>query len=197
MVDARAPLALRALLAASLSLTVITAGHAVRYTREWAAKRAGHSAEEQRAMIRGVPWFHPLFLDAVHRLERTLPLDARVLVEPSTAPDSDRSAIPPRFYFHLAHALYPRQIFVRQPRMSGVFYNYPAWLDHHFEVLDLDGSGTAAEDAAAIAEEERRAIRERKIGWRLRVPVWPYDPDAFALDRLEGDEWVELEDFGR
>ena len=181
-------------------MSVITAGHAVQYTRDWAANRAGHSAYEQRATFRRVPWLRAEFMDAVDRLERALPPDARILVEPTTAPDSERAGFPPRFYFYLGHALYPRQVFVRRPEDSSVFFRYRAWLDHHFEVLDLDGSGSAAEPdphAATIAAEEWRAIRERDIGWRLRVPVWPYDPETFALDRLEGGEWVEQEGFGR
>jgi hypothetical protein len=197
MAAPRPPLALRALLGASLALSVVTAGHALQYTREWAAERAGRSTFEQRATFRRVPWLQAEFMEAVERLERALPPDARVLIEPTTAPDSEREGFPPRFYFYLAHALYPRQVFVRRPDASSAFFNFKEWLDHHFEVLDLDGSGGAAEDAAAIAAEEQRALRERGVGWRLRVPVWPYDPRTFALDRLEGGEWVEQEDFGR
>ena len=192
MASPRPPLALRVLLGASLAMSVLTAGHALHYARAWAGRRGG----EPHASFPRVPWFRPEYTDVLARLRETLPADARVLVEPSTAPDSDRTRFPTRWYLPLAHDLYPREIYVRRPDAACTFFTYREWLDHHFEVLDLDGSGSADVNAAAIAAEERRALLARDIRWRLRIP-WPFDPGSVALDRLEGEEWVEQESFRR
>jgi len=195
MTDARAPLIARLLVGASLASTVVTAAFGVRSVGEWWTERAGLPVREQRASFGNVAWFRPEFTALVDRLDAYLPADAAVLVEPTTAPGgppaAERGIPPPRWYLALAHYAWPRRFYVRRPALSAAFFNYDRWLDHHFEVLDLDDGGPRSPAAVAIAAEEERAVDARGIEWRLRIPVWPVDFAGVRLDRRVDGAWVE------
>jgi hypothetical protein len=177
---------LRRALALSLVLSVVSLGQAWQSAREWLSLRAGRSDVEQELTLKGVAWYKPGFLDCVDRLERTLPIDAKLLVEPSRIETELSSA---RWMLFLNDALHPRQVFVRRPDLaSGTLVDYPRWLAHH-ERPSIAGG---ALDQAAL--EEALAIDARGIEWRLRYPVVPrFRSDEIELYRRSGDGWLRVE----
>ena len=189
----RAPLFARVLVGAGLAMTLVTAGFGVQSVREWRAERLGRSVREQRATFRNVAWFRAEFTGLVDRLLETLPADAKILVEPMATPEAanGRESGPPRWYLPLAHYAWPMRFYVRRPDWAATFFTYDQWVEHHFEVLDLDGGGPADPRAPGLVEEEERAIDERGIEWRLRIPAWPFEMQKLRLDRRVDGAWVE------
>jgi hypothetical protein len=170
------------LLGASLALTILPVAFGAHYARTWWKERAGRTVEEQRAALEGVPWFKSGYVRLVERLERTLPPDARLLVEPMRETITPESLTGERrWYLFLDYDLYPIEVFVRAPGLaSGTLVDYPRWLEHHLAGTD------------AIAAE--LAIVESGIEWRLRYPVEPgLEPREIELSRLVDGEWVRWE----
>ena len=180
MAVSRPPLLLRALIGASLACALAPAGFAVWSVRDWAARWAGHPMEERRADFRQVPWLRTPFPELAAFLRETVPAGAGVLIEPVIDPelDAEPALSPPRWHVFLNHYAYPLRFFVRAPALSCVGFRHEAWLDQHFEVLDLDGSHGGPRDEAA-----ERALEELGIEWRLRMPVRGAGPELFGLDR--------------
>ena len=197
----RAPLFARVLVGLSLALTLITAGHGVFSVGHWNTHNRGRSVREQRANVPGVAWYRTEFTELLDRLAETLPPEARLLVEPAAAPGvtlpPERVGSPPRWYLALTHYAWPVRVHVRRPELAVIFFTYEQWLDHHFDVLDLDGAGPATPAARAFAAEEERAIEALDIEWRLRIPAWPFTLSGLRLDRRVDGVWVEQEDFPR
>ncbi len=195
MASPRPPLVLRLLIGASLACAVLPAGFGAWSLRDWAGRWIGEPMEGRRADFRQVPWLREPFPGLARFLVETLPPDARVLVEPVTEPGAPQlqALAPPRWHVFLTHYAYPVRLYVRAPALSCVGFNHGAWLDHHFEVLDLDGSS-----GGPVADPEFDAALERAgIAWRLRMPVLGAGPELFGLDRREGDRWVEVPYPGR
>jgi hypothetical protein len=186
MAASRPPLLLRALIGASLAGGLFPAGFAVWSVRDWAAHWAGRPIGERRAAFAQVPWLRAPFPELAAFLRGTLPKGARVLVEPVIDPAvSERPALsPPRWHVFLAHYAYPVRFYVRAPELSCVGFRHEAWLDHHFEVLDLDGS-----EGGPREERLEPALASRGIEWRLRIPVRGAGPELYALDRLVEGAW--------
>lgn len=197
----RAPLFARLLVGASLALTVITAGFGVHSVADWRANMQGRSVREQRASVSGVAWFRTEFTGLLDRLEEVLPPGARLLVEPAAGPalaaSGERLGSPPRWFLPLTHYAWPVRVYVRRPEQAVIFFTYESWLDHHFEVLDIDGGGPATPEAVRLAAEDERAIDEHGIEWRLRIPTWPFSMGGLRLDRRVDGAWVEQADFPR
>lgn len=166
-------------------VTVLPLGFATYYARVWVGERAGLDAVEQRATLKGVPWFKPEFRRLVDGLEATLPEDAGILVEPHALDeDMQRLTGKTRWFLYLNYYLYPRRVYVRQPKLgSGTLVDYKPWIRHHMVTLDVDGSGRTLAEAIQgerVAVEEDAAILERDVTWRLTYPV----SQGFRLDRL-------------
>ena len=180
----RSPLEL--LLPVVVVLTILPLGFATYYARTWATERAGKDVVEQRATLKGVPWFKPEFRKLVAGLNEALPEDARILVEPSSLDDNmKRLTGKSRWFLYLDYYLYPRRVYVRQPKLgSGTLVDYKPWIRHHTVTLDLDGSG--GQDLGAVIQRERTvadetaAILERDIRWKLTYPV----SEGIRIDRL-------------
>jgi len=181
-----------------LPLVIVSAilplGFAAFYMRTWATDRAGLNPLEQRATLKGVPWFKPEFRRFVARLEHHLPADAKLLLEPThIAAENPQPTGKTRWFLYLNYYLYPRQVYVRQPKLaSGTLVDYPGWMKHHFRTLDVDGSG---QDMGQIIARERTikaegaALVERDIRWRLTYPIAKY----FRIDQLALYERVDVE----
>ena len=175
----RAPLFARLLVGASLALTVITAGFGVHSVGYWHAHMQGRSVREQRASVSGVAWFRTEFTGLLDRLEEVLPPEARLLVEPAADPGvltpGARIGSPPRWFLPLTHYAWPVRVYVRRPEQAVIFFTYERWLDHHFEVLDIDGEGPRTPAAVRLAEEDERELRrvERQLAWRARFVEGP------------------------
>lgn len=191
MAASRPPLFLRVLIGASLAGALAPAGFALWSLRDWATSWAGRPLAERRAAYAQVPWLRAPFPELAAFLRAALPADAGVLIEPVSDPGaSPRSALsPPRWHVFLTHHVYPVRFYVRAPALSCVGFHHEAWLDHHFEVLDLD-----AEDSGGGPRETGLdpLLAERGITWRLRIPVRGAGPELFGLDRLENGAWVEV-----
>jgi len=182
MAASRPPLVLRALIGASLACAVAPAGFAVWSLRDWAARWVGRSMEERREDFRQVPWLRYPFPELAAFLLETVPVGDGVLIEPVIDPagTAGPGLSPPRWHVFLNHYAYPLRFYVRAPALSCVGFQHEAWLDHHFEVLDLDGSDGGPRD-----EEAERALAELGIEWRLRMPVRGAGPELFGLDHRE------------
>lgn len=166
--DGVPPAFVRWLAAASLALCVLPAAFGVHYTLGWARVRAGKDVEEQRATLLGVTWFKPAFVSFLDRLQRTVPPESRILIEPSRVQTLSGQA---RWQLYLNHYGYPLRFFTRQPGWaSGTLVDYPRWLDHHTRPADL---------SQRLAEEA--AIAERGIDWILRFPI----ANRFRSDDVE------------
>ncbi len=180
MPAAAPPRPLRVLIGASLALTLLTAAFAAHYTAGWRDVRAGRPIVEQRVSLRGVPWFKRPFLRFVEQLRRTVPPNARVLVEPSRveSPGADS-----RWYLFLNYYAYPIELYVQRPELaSGTLVDFPRWLEHH------------AGRGGALGLDATLAAQERGIEWRLLLPVTPwFDPADVTLLRREGGRWVPHE----
>lgn len=189
MAASRPPLFLRVLVGVSLAGAIAPAGFAFWSLRDWAANWAGRPLAERRAAYGQVPWLRAPFPELAAALRAALPADARVLVEPVTEPGASRttSLSPPRWHVFLAHYVYPVRFYVRAPALACVGFHHEAWLDQHFEVLDLDGSQGGPRES-----DLDRELAERGITWRLRMPVRGAGPELFGLDRREGGAWVEV-----
>lgn len=185
----RPPLVLRLLIGASLACAAAPAAFAVWSVRDWALNQAGRPMEERRADFRQVPWLRPPFPDLLRFVQSRVPAGEAVLVEPVIDPAAERpdGLSPPRWHVFLTHFGHPLRFYVRAPALACVGFNHAAWLDQHFEVLDLDGSDGGPRDE--LVEDE---LAERAIRWRLRIPVRGAGPEFFGLDRRERGAWVEV-----
>lgn len=192
---ARAPLLLRILLGLCLAMAVFPVGFAVQYTRVWWRERAGKSIEEQRGLYRSTPWFQPYFQEFTRYLASIVPEGDGVLLTPNELREPSGKA---RWFLFLNYYCYPRRFYVRQPKLaSGTLVDYPRWLEHHFEVLDLDEDRVESLEELmrqrAIEEEEAAAIAERDIRWELRYAVnRGFNPEKLELLHLREGEWVRV-----
>ena len=179
------PLPLRVLVFASLALCVLPLGFSFHYTKGWAQARAGKSIPEQRESLKGVTWFKRPFTQFVERLKRTLPPDAKVLVEPSKIETGRGNA---RWFLFLNYYAYPIEFYVRKPaQASGTLVDYPQWLRYHRE---------PARDAAArdLRLKEQLGLNERGVDWKLRYVVAdPFDPRRAELFEKVNGRWVPRE----
>lgn len=156
-------------------LPLLSGAHSLRL---FASKRAGQTEVEQYADLR-LPWTQPTFLFMVDALNEVLPEDADLLCTPIGGDDETGKA---RWFLFLADALYPRRIYVRDPKSaSGTLMDYPAWVAHHFDVLDTDGSGLGL--GAAMHRDEVKAkiekeLAERGIEWELQYKLDARQPFA-------------------
>lgn len=183
----RPPLPLLALLGASLSMAVLTAGHAREYVKSWSRQRAGKTIAEQRATLGRrpgmptsiVPWFDPAFVEFVDDLRATLPPDARVLVEPEPGEIADESGRG-RWFLYLNYFAYPLRFYVRKPAFAGgTLVDYGKWLAHHLKQKDV----------VRLLDEEV-AIEERGIDHKLVFGVTrDFARDTVKLFRRDGTEW--------
>ena len=185
---------MRLSIGASLLCGLVPAGFAVWSVRDWASRGRELTMVERRRDYAQVPWLRPPFPELVTFLDQALQgqQEARVLVEPVIEPgvEATSSLSPPRWHVFLTHYAYPARFYVRAPALSCVGFNHGAWLDHHFEVLDLDGSDS---EAAALRDDATAEELDRHgIGWRLRIPVRGASPSLFGLDRRVGGEWVPV-----
>lgn len=152
------PAWLRWVVALSLGLCVLPAAFGLHYSMGWARVRAGKDVQQQRATLLGVTWFKPAFVSFLDRLERTVPPESRILIEPSRVLTYSGQA---RWQLYLNHYGYPLRFYTRKPAWaSGTLVDYPRWLDHHTSPADLN---------RRLAEEA--AIAERGIDWILRLPI--------------------------
>jgi len=189
MTSSRPQALLRWTFLASLILAILPAGFAVQYSRTWAFSRAGHTLHEQRHSLIGVPWFKRAFVVFVTRLKRTVPPDARILVEPSSADTVDGSA---RWYMFLNYYAYPMKMYVRWPHLaSGTLVDYPRWLQKH---KVLEDSEAALETLLAVQEEEdavEEAIEARDIEWRIRLAISRrFEVSKVEISKRVDGEWV-------
>jgi hypothetical protein len=198
------PLLLLGLLVASLAMSVLTVGHARDYVKSWNRVRRGKSALEQRLTLgrrQGwptavVPWFDRSFLDFAERLKKTVPADARILVEPDPAALQDDSGRA-RWFMYLNYAAYPLRFYVRKPAYAGgTLVDYGRWLQHHVKARGM-----------RFKLDEQIELDERDIRWKVVFPVTTdFERDGTRLYRLEAGEWRpvalaahesgEAEDFG-
>ena len=174
-------------------LALATLGFSLRYVLEWSSDRAGRTVLEQRLSLIGVPFFKPAFVEFVERALRTIPEDARVLVEPRAVELEDGSRVwdprgQARWYLYLNYYLYPRQVYVRQPELaSGTLVDYPRWLEHHFVTLEQDGS-------EEWAEREARAIAAHGIDWRVSYPATKrFQIERATVERAVDGDWEAVE----
>lgn len=178
-------------LGASLVLGLLPLISGLHSARLFFTRQAGTSEEQQLEELR-LPWTQPQFLEMVATLERLLPPEAALVCTPVGGDDRTGKS---RWFLFLADALYPRRVFVRQPRFaSGTLMDYPRWVDYHFEVLDTDGGGQAL-GAALRREAEQRtadeALAERGVEWELEFRLDAKEPFAGAR-LLHLGEVVEL-----
>jgi hypothetical protein len=166
------PAPLRLLVWGSLALAFFPLCFAVHYTIGWAQHRAGRPIEEQRRTLVGVPWFKPPFIAFVDRVRRTIPPDARVLVEVSRVETVKGRA---RWFLFLNFYAYPIEFYVRAPRSaSGTLVDYEGYVRSEFQ--RLFDAGYSEDRALELLEAEERDIR-----WRVRFPL----TDRFQLDEVE------------
>jgi len=152
------PRALRLLFFACVALSILPALFGLHYARGYWNVRAGKSIAEQRASLLGVNWFRPAFTSFLDRLDRTLPPQSHVLIEPVRA---QTTAGRSRWHLFLNHYAYPHRFYTRQSAWaSGTLVDYPRWIEHHQRSLGLE---------QRLADEA--AIRERGIDWILRIPI--------------------------
>ena len=166
----------RLLLPLVIGLCLFPLGFAQLYTRTYFADRAGKDLEAQRLSLKGVPWFKGEYRVVVKRLKERLPAGAALFVEPSEiAPDERVPGGRTRWFLYLANDLYPLRVYVRDPKnASGTLVDYPAWMDLHFETLDVDGSGLGLGgilQREALQREADAALDERQIEWKLTYPI--------------------------
>lgn len=182
------PRPLLALLVASLVMCVLTMGFVRDYWAGWQRNRMGKSIEEQRLSMGsrpsmpggGVAWFDRGFVETVARLKRTVPEDARILVEPSSVLDRSGRA---RWYLYLNYFAHPLRFYVRLPAAaSGTLVDYERWLDHHMRK-------TSAMDRLDEAVE----FDERGIDWKLRFAVTrDFAKRELELYKRDGPQWVRV-----
>lgn len=178
-------------LAASLALGILPLASGLHSARLFFANKAGQSEAEQLESFK-LPWTQPAFRDMVQRLDAVLPEDAALLCTPTGGSDRTGKS---RWFLFLADALYPRRVFVRKPALAGgTLMDYPKWIDHHFEVLDTDGSGLGF--AGIVKRDELEALerdelRQRGVDWELRFALDPVQPFVGA-ELLHDGEPVEL-----
>ncbi len=182
------PRPLLALLVASLVMCVLTMGFMRDYWSGWQRNRMGKSIEEQRLSMGsrpsmpggGVAWFDRGFVETVARLKRTVPEDARILVEPSSVLDRSGRA---RWYLYLNYFAHPLRFYVRLPAAaSGTLVDYEGWLDHHMRK-------TSATDRLDEAVE----FDERGIDWKLRFAVTrDFAKRELELFKRDGPQWVRV-----
>ena len=186
----RPPLPLLVLVIASLSMSVLTAGHARDYTRSWDRVRRGKSNLEQRLTLGRrvgwptaiVPWFDRSFLVFAENLKRTLPEDARILLEPEPSEISDESGRA-RWFMYLNYLVYPLECYVRQPKNAGgTLVDYSKWLLHHRKQANTHRK-----------LNENLAIADRGIDWKLTFAVTrDFARDSVTLYRRVGGGWAPV-----
>ena len=187
------PRALRALVAVTALMAVITLLHSFHYTGAYFDHRAGKDIRGQRATMLGVPFFKRSFLEFNERLARTVPRGAKILVEPMLQVLADGREVyqytgQARWFLYLNHYAYPARVYVRQPRLaSGTLVDYPRWLDYHFvDLVGPDGESLSARDDAAI--------EALGIEYRLRYPVTKrFQIATVELAKLVDGEWQPIE----
>jgi hypothetical protein len=168
----------------------------VHMVRDWWGTRAGKTEAEQLRELR-LPWCRPSFTDHLDQLLLAIPEDAAILCTPVSGDDKlGRS----RWFLFLADALYPRRVFVREPAFaSGTLVTYPKWVDHHFEVIDTDGTGLSTGGYIMKAKFEDAVIEEleeRGVEWELRYAMVPKGPfrDAVLLHNGVVVDYIADED---
>jgi hypothetical protein len=186
----RPPLLLLILLIASLSMSVLTAGHARDYTKSWNRVRSGKTILEQRLTLGRragwptaiVPWFDRAFLVFADRLINTVPADANILIEPTSTEIHDDSGRA-RWFMYLNYAAYPLKFYVRAPQNAGgTLVDYVKWLGLHKK-----GKRTGH------WLDEQLAIADREIDWKVKFAVTrDFAPESIKLLRREGGNWVEV-----
>jgi len=177
-------------LGASLALGLLPLAAGLHATRLFFTHDAGMPAEEQLEELR-LPWTLPAFRAMVASLDAALPADAALLCTPVGGDDRSGKS---RWFLFLADALYPRRVFVREPRFaSGTLMDYPRWIDYHFEVFDTDGSGQSLGAALRRGEAQSEvdaALAERGVGWELEFRLDPKEPFGGARLLHQGVEVV-------
>ena len=181
------PLPLLILLIASLSMSVLTAGHARDYTRSWDRVRRGKNNVEQRLTLGRrvgwptaiVPWFDRSFLVFAENLKATIPADASILIEPESGEIYDESGRA-RWFMYLNYVVYPLKCYVKQPKKAGgTLPDYALWLVHHRKKPN-----------AHRALNENLAIADRGIDWKLTFAVTrDFARDSAKLFRRAGGGW--------
>lgn len=214
----RPPLPLLVLLIASMSMALLTAGHARDYIRSWSRVRAGKSILEQRLSMgrrQGwptaiVPWFDRSFVAFAEQLKNTVPPDAKILVEPNPGAISDSSGRA-RWFMYLNYLAYPLRLYVRQPAWAGgTLVDYGKWLDHHRraarrrysldEQIEIDDRGIDWKIVFAVTRDFSRKgtqlfQRNAGGGWDP-VPLAGFDdepPEPEAEPRAEGADGADPE----
>lgn len=179
------PAFLLVLLVVSSSLTLFTAGFAFHYTRTWSAERRGEDIEEQRKGL-SHSYFSRKFIRFVEDIERLIPEDASVLLEPKflSGEVNDLSGNS-RWFLFLNYYAYPRRFYTRQSQYaSGTLVDYQKWVEHHWELYQSSLFGTRL---AELLEIERRQVE-----WKIRLPMTSY----FDRKLVEIYRWdPELQDW--
>ena len=179
------PLPVRVVLVAALLLSILPLGYAVQYTRDWAERRMGKSYERQRLSYAGVSWFQPEFQNFVTWLKLAMAEQENpslLLTPKAKTLESGRA----RWYLYLAFYIYPVPVYVRRSNLaSGTLVEYPEWLKHHFELLNLDSDHfqTLGElvERQRVNDEELADVARRRVKFEL---VYSVDRD-FRLEELE------------
>jgi hypothetical protein len=172
----KAPSLLRYLLPVVILMTVFPGAFGALYTRTWLDERQGKGIDQQRASIKGVPWFKPEFRGLVKRLKEHLPEGTGILVEPHAV--DEKEAQPggrTRWFLYLNYYAYPLRIYAYEPKLaSGTLVDYTPWIDHHFEALNIDNSlqgMSASIKRDRLLKDADKQIAKRDIEWRLTYPI--------------------------
>ncbi len=186
----RPPRVLFLLLVLSLSMCVLTAGHARDYIRSWNRVRRGKDIAAQRATMGRrpgrptaiVPWFDQSFVEFAEDLRRAVPADADILLEPDTNEIHDRSGRA-RWFMYLNNEAYPLRFYVRKPAFAGgTLVDYEKWLVHH---VKKKGVGRLL--------DEEIEIEERGIEYKLVFGVTrDFARDTMRLFHRRGNDWVRV-----
>ncbi len=167
-----APSPLRLLLPLVIVLTAFPAAFGALYTRTWFAERQGKDLEQQRASMKGVPWFKPEFRALIARLKEHLPEGTGILVEPHGIDEKEsQPGGRTRWFLYLNYYAYPLHIYAHEPKLaSGTLVDYTPWIDHHFEVLNVDNSFQGMAESITrerLLKKVDLEIEKRNIEWRL------------------------------
>lgn len=200
---APAPSLLRYLLPVVLIMTIFPAAFGALYTRTWLGERQGKELTQQRASLKGVPWFKPEFRALVGRLKEHLPEGTGILVEPSAIDEKEtQPGGRTRWFLYLNYYAYPLRIYAHEPKLaSGTLVDYTPWMDYHFEDLNVDGSfqGVGATiKTERLVKEVEKEIDKRGIEWRLTYLIsQSFRMENVALYHRENGAWtpVAIADF--